>query len=58
MHSQQLEFVREATYFGKRISNYITHIGKKRDTCCTNKYFYGTPGHSVEVFFITGIAHL
>ena len=40
------------------ISNYITHIGKKRDTCCTTKHFYETPGHSIEDFSITGIALL
>ena len=26
--------------------------------CCTNKHFYGTPGHSIEDFSITGIALL
>ena len=53
-----IQAVGKATHFGKRISNYITHIGKKRDTCCTNKHFYGTPGHSIEDFSITGIARL
>ena len=53
-----IQAVGKATHFGKRISNYITHIGKKRDTCCTNKHFYGTPSHSIEDFSITGIARL
>ena len=53
-----MQAVGKATHFGKRISNYITHIGKKRDTCCMNKHFYGTPSHSIEDFSITGIAHL
>ena len=35
-----IQAVGKATHFGKRISNYTTHIGKKRDTCCTNKHFY------------------
>ena len=43
-----IKAVEKATHFGKRISTYITHIGKKRDTCCMNKHFYGTPGHSIE----------
>ena len=52
-----IQAVGKATDFGKRISNYITHIGKKRDTCFSNKHFYETPGHSIEDFSITG-AHL
>ena len=53
-----IQAVGKATHFEKRISNYITHIRKKRDTCCTNKHFYETPGHSIEDFSITGIALL
>ena len=49
---------RESHSFWERISNYITHTGKKRDTCCINKHFYETPDHSIEDFSITGIALL
>ena len=38
-----IQAVGKASHFGKRISNYITHIGKKRDTCSTNKHVYETP---------------
>ena len=53
-----IQSVGKATHFGKRIFNYITHIGKERDTCCTNKQFYETPDHSIENFSITRIALL
>ena len=53
-----IQAVGKATHFGKRISNYITHIGKKRDRCRMNKHFYETPGHSIEDFSITVIALL
>ena len=44
--------------FKLRISNYITHVSKKRPTCKTVQHFYLTEGHSIEDFHITGIAKL
>ena len=53
-----IQAVGKATHFGKRISSYIRHIVKEGNTCCTNKHFYETPGHSIEDFSVTGIALL
>ena len=50
-----IQAVEKATHFGKRISNYITHIGKKGIRVA---HFYGTTSHSIEDFSIAGIARL
>ena len=44
--------------FQKRISNYISHIHKKKTTCGIVKHFLLKEGHSVWAFEIMGIIQL
>ena len=53
-----MQGVGHTTNFQSRISNYLSHICKRKPTCNTVRHFLETANHSVEDFRIMGIVQL
>ena len=53
-----MQGVGQTENFQARVSNYISHILKRKQTCGIVKHFMETGGHSVNDFRIMGIVQL